>query len=86
MAILAQVSIYPLRQAELSAAIDSALRVFKKYQILYKKGEMSTFLEGEPEQIFKALEEAFEKAVEIGDVTMVVTISNACPIESPQDK
>ena len=86
MAILAQVSIYPLRQTELSAAIDSALRVFEKYHILYKKGEMSTFLEGEPEQIFKALEEAFEKVVEIGDVTMVVTISNACPSELPQDK
>jgi len=85
MAILAQVSIYPLRQTELSAVINSAWQVFEKYQLLYEKGEMSTLLHGEPEQIFKALKEAFEKAVELGDVSMVVTISNACPIEPPQD-
>ena len=85
MAISAQVSIYPLRQTELSAAIDSAWQVFEKYQILYEKGEMSTLLHGEPDQIFKALNEAFEKAVELGDVSMVVTISNACSIEPPQN-
>jgi len=85
MKILVQVSIYPLRQAKLSAAIDSALRIFEKYQLIYKKGEMSTLLEGEPEQIFKALKEAFEKASKLGDVSMVVTLSNACPTELDQD-
>jgi len=86
MTILAQVSLYPLRQDELSTAIDSALRVFEEYKIYYKKGEMSTLIEGEPEQIFKALKEAFEKAGEVGDVSMVVTLSNACPFRLPQDK
>jgi uncharacterized protein YqgV (UPF0045/DUF77 family) len=86
MAILAQVSIYPLRQTELTPAIDSALEAFEKYKILFKKGEMSTLLEGEPEQIFKALQAAFEKADEVGDLTMVITLSNACPFILPQDK
>ena len=51
-----------------------------------KKGEMSTFLEGEPEQIFEALKEAFKKAGEVGYVSIVVTLSNACPFRRPQDK
>jgi len=86
MTISAQVSLYPLRQTELSPPIDSTLQVFEKYQLLYEKGEMSTLVHGEPEQIFKALKEAFEKAAEVGDVSMVITISNACPIELSQDK
>jgi len=86
MAILAQVSIYPLRQNELSSAIDSAIETFEKYKILLKKGEMSTLLEGEPERIFIALKEAFEKADEVGDLSMVITLSNACPFRLPQDK
>ena len=53
-----------------------------------KKGETSTFLEGEgePEQIFEAPKEAFKKAGEVGDVSIVVTLSNACPFRLPQDK
>ena len=86
MTILAQVSLYPLRQAELSPAIESAWQVFEKYQLLYEKGGMSTLLQGELEQVFQALKEALEKAIEFGDVSMVVTISNACPIEPPQEK
>jgi len=86
MTILVQVSLYPLRQAELSPVIDSAWQIFEKYQLIYKKDNMSTLLKGEPEQIFNALKEAFENAVEFGDVSMVVTISNACPIETPYKK
>jgi uncharacterized protein YqgV (UPF0045/DUF77 family) len=81
MTILAQVSLYPLRQAELSPAIESAWQVFEKHRVLYEKGVMSTLLQGELEQLFQALKEALEKAVEFGDVSMVVTISNACPTE-----
>jgi uncharacterized protein YqgV (UPF0045/DUF77 family) len=86
MAILAQVSIYPLRQTELSSSIDSVLEVFEKSKIFFKEGKMSTLVEGEPDQVFKALKEAFEKADEIGDFSMVITLSNACPFRLPEDK
>lgn len=86
MTITAQVSLYPLRQAELSPTIESAWQVFEKHGLLYEKGSMSTLLQGESEQIFKALREAFEEATRLGDISMVVTISNACPLEPPQEK
>lgn len=81
MTILAQVSIYPLRQRELSPAIEAAWRVFEERGIDLKKGTMSTVLSGEPTEVFAALQEAFERVAESGGVSMVVTISNACPEE-----
>ena len=81
MTITAQVSLYPLRQVELSPAIESAWQVFEKYHLACEKGGMSTLLQGELECVFQALKEALEKAFEFGDVSMVVTISNACPTE-----
>jgi hypothetical protein len=41
---------------------------------------MSTYVVGEDQAIFAALEEAFGRASSLGDVVMTVTLSNACPI------
>ena len=41
---------------------------------------MSTHVVGEGDLIFAALAEAFEKAADVGEVVMTITISNACPI------
>jgi hypothetical protein len=41
---------------------------------------MSTVVSADPERLFDALREAFERAAETGPVTMVLTVSNACPV------
>jgi uncharacterized protein YqgV (UPF0045/DUF77 family) len=43
-------------------------------------GPMSTYVLGEDNVIFAALQEAFARASGIGHVVMTVTLSNACPI------
>jgi hypothetical protein len=45
---------------------------------------MSTLVTGDDEAVFLSLKELFEQAAQQGDVVMVVTLSNACPMsEAP---
>lgn len=80
--IAAQVSIYPLRQPALSPTIEAALEVFQEFGLEVQAGTMSTVITGEDEAVFGALRQAFAQATETGEVVMVVTISNACPVPS----
>ena len=80
MAIIsAQVSLYPLRQVDLGPAIRDAVRTFRDYELETLVGAMSTIVGGEESKVFAALQAAFRRAAEQGDVVMVVTFSNACP-------
>jgi uncharacterized protein YqgV (UPF0045/DUF77 family) len=78
--IAAQVSLYPLRQESLSPAIDEALRIFRGHGLSVEPGVMSTLITGDDAAIFAALQEAFRRVAEQGQVVMVVTLSNACPV------
>jgi uncharacterized protein YqgV (UPF0045/DUF77 family) len=80
MALTAQVSLYPLRQPHLSAAIQQALDVFRGHGLEVVSGAMSSLITGEDESVFAALKEAFQAVSQHGDVVMVVTLSNACPV------
>jgi uncharacterized protein YqgV (UPF0045/DUF77 family) len=80
MALTAQVSLYPLRQPHLSAAIQQALDVFRGHGLEVVSGAMSSLITGEDERVFAALKEAFQAVSQHGDVVMVVTLSNACPV------
>jgi hypothetical protein len=42
---------------------------------------MSTLVTADADILFSALREAFEKAAAAGPVAMVLTVSNACPVE-----
>ena len=75
----AQVSLYPLRQQELSPAIDAVREAFESEGIESEIGPMSTIATGEASRLFAGLQEAFERAASEGQVVMVVTVSNACP-------
>jgi len=81
--ITAQVSLYPLRQASIGPPIREAVRVFRERDLETRMGAMSTLVWGEEQVVFAALQEAFHRAAEHGDVVMVVTLSNACP--SPKE-
>jgi uncharacterized protein YqgV (UPF0045/DUF77 family) len=80
MALTAQVSLYPLRQPHLAPAIDKALDVFHCHGLAVAPGTMSSLITGEDETVFAALKEAFQAVSQQGDVVMVVTLSNACPL------
>jgi uncharacterized protein YqgV (UPF0045/DUF77 family) len=78
--VSAQVSLYPLRQDRLSPVIDEAIKIFRNRGIEVEPGPMSTLLTGDDQMIFEALTEAFRKGAEMGEIVMVVTLSNACPV------
>ena len=78
--IAAQVSLYPLRQESLSATIGGALRVFQEHGLHVEPGTMSSLISGDDAAVFAALQEAFCRSAEQGEVVMVTTFSNACPV------
>lgn len=80
MTISAQISVYPLRQAELSPAVEAVRRGLESEGIDAEVGPMSTLAVGEVSRLFEALRKGFEGAARGGQVAMVVTVSNACPV------
>ena len=80
MFLSAQISIYPLRQTSLSPAIDRAIEIFKEYGLDVVPGAMSSVVSGDDEALFAALREVFRQTAEQGEMVMVVTLSNACPV------
>lgn len=77
----AQISLYPLRQSSLSPAIDSTLRILREHGLDVSPGPMSTLASGDDEALFDAIREAYRTSSGNGDVVMVVTFSNACPVQ-----
>jgi len=76
----AQVSIYPLRQTSISDSISGALAAFHATDVEVQSGAMSTVIAGTEDAVFAALREGYLAARVQGDVVMVATLSNACPI------
>ena len=84
--ITAQVSLYPLGQIVLSPAIDEALRIFREHELEVYPGSMSTLISGESTVVFQALRHAFEQSAMQGEVVMIATFSNACPVPSREEQ
>lgn len=78
--VSAQVSLYPLRQEHLTSAVEEALNEFRRQGLEVQPGAMSTQVAGEEERVFSALRKAFGHACQRGEVVMVVTLSNDCPM------
>ena len=81
MTISAQVSVYPLRQARISPAIDAVRGALEEAGLEAQVGAMSTIVSGEASRVFEALRRGFERAAADGHVVMVLTVSNACPVQ-----
>jgi uncharacterized protein YqgV (UPF0045/DUF77 family) len=77
--ITAQVSLYPLRQDNLSPSIDAVVDALDRNGVESQTGAMSTLVWGDDEIVFPALMDAFRKAADIGETVMTITVSNACP-------
>jgi uncharacterized protein YqgV (UPF0045/DUF77 family) len=74
-----------LRQQALSPAIDEALQIFRDHGLDVESGAMSTIITGDDVTVFAALQDAFRRAAGQGEVVMVATFSNACPVPSTAD-
>lgn len=78
--ISAQVSLYPLRQAHLGPAISEMAEVLRAAGLDVRPGNMSTVVVGESGKVFDSLKASFQSAATLGDVVMVVSVSNCCPL------
>jgi tRNA-Thr(GGU) m(6)t(6)A37 methyltransferase TsaA len=83
--ITAQVSLYPLRKEALSPTIEGTLHTFREHGLNVERGAMSSLITGDDAALFAALQEAFRRAAEQGQVVMVTTFSNACPAPRGED-
>jgi uncharacterized protein YqgV (UPF0045/DUF77 family) len=81
MTVSAQVTIYPMRQERLGPAIGAVCSALVNQGLEPQVGPMSSVVVGDLTQIFAALRDGFERAATGGHVAMVLTVSNACPVQ-----
>lgn len=80
--ISAQLSLYPLRQPHLGPAIAAAIDVFRTRGLDVRPGTMSTLIIGESDALLDSLKASFQAVASLGDVVMVVSLSNCCPVSA----
>jgi uncharacterized protein YqgV (UPF0045/DUF77 family) len=85
MKVQAEISLYPLRENELTKPIQQFIRALENNNLNIKTGAISTLVAGEVQVVFESLQQAFEQIAEEYEVVMTAKISNACP-EVDRDK
>jgi uncharacterized protein YqgV (UPF0045/DUF77 family) len=70
----------PIRQLTLTPAINEALEGFKTHGLDVAPGSMSTVVTWDDADVFAALQEVYRGNASRGDIVLVVTFSNACPV------
>ena len=75
----AEISLYPLRQNDLTKPIQQFVQVLKNSNLRIKTGPMSSVVMGDSQVLFENLQKAFERLAQRYEVVMTAKISNACP-------
>ncbi len=75
--ITAEVSVYPLKTSDASNVITNSINSLSNEGVEFSVGSISTHLHGNEEQVWNSLKEMFQNAQNSGEVSMVVTITNA---------
>lgn len=75
--ITAEVSVYPLKTTDASNIITNAINSLNNEGIEYSVGSISTRLRGNEEQVWNGLKDMFRSAQNSGEVSMVITMTNA---------
>jgi uncharacterized protein YqgV (UPF0045/DUF77 family) len=78
MKVKAEVSIYPLRQSDLTRPIRQFVEGLKNNKLRVKVGPMSSLVAGDSKVVFESLREDFEQLAEEYEVVLTAKISNAC--------
>ena len=79
MKVQAEVSLYPLRQNDLTKSIQQFVKSLKNGNLNVKTGSMSSVISGDESIVFRSLQKAFEQAAKKYEVVLNLKISNACP-------
>ena len=79
MKIQAEISLYPLRQNDLTEPIQQFIESLKSNDLNVKTGSMSSVISGEGSIVFQSLQKAFEETAKKYEVVLNAKISNACP-------
>ena len=79
MKIQAEVSLYPLRQNDLTKPIQQFVESLKNRNLNVKTGSMSSVISGDSKIVFQSLQKAFEQTAQKYEVVLTAKISNACP-------
>ena len=79
MKVQAEVSLYPLRQNDLTKPIQQFVESLKNNNLKVKTGSMSSVISGDNKIVFQSLQKAFEQAAQKYEVVLTAKISNACP-------
>ncbi|ABR47581.1 conserved hypothetical protein [Alkaliphilus metalliredigens QYMF] len=75
--IHAEVALYPLKTNRASETINNSISTLENQGIEYEVGPMATHFHGSEEQVWNGLRSLFGEAQQAGEVSMVVTITNA---------
>ena len=78
MKVQAEVSLYPLRQNDLTKPIQQFVESLKNENLNVKTGSMSSVISGEESIVLQSLQKAFEQAAQKYEVVLTAKISNAC--------
>jgi len=79
MKVQAEISLYPLRQNELTKPIRQFIQALENNNLKVELGPMSTLVTGDSQVVFENLQKAFEQLAKDYEVVMTAKISNACP-------
>jgi len=78
MKVQAEISLYPLRQNELTKPIQQFIQALENNKLKVEPGPMSTLVTGDSQVVFESVQEAFAEIAEEYEVVMTAKISNAC--------
>lgn len=80
MHINAEVSLYPIESHDADHVIHESIQALAEDGIDHQVGPVSTEMSGSPDEVWQGLRRMFEEAtVRPGEVSMVVTVTNAQP-------
>jgi len=79
MKIQAEISLYPLRQKDMTKPIQKFIELLENNKLKVELGPMSSLIAGDSQVVFESLREAFEQLAKEYEVVMTAKISNACP-------
>ncbi len=75
--IHAEVALYPLKTSDASEVINNSINALRDQGVQFSVGSMDTHIHGTEEQVWGSLRSLFQTAQNSGEVSMVVTITNA---------
>jgi len=79
MKVQAEISLYPLRQNDLTKPIQQFIESLKHDDLNIKTGLMSSIISGEESIVFQSLQKAFARVAKKYEVVLTAKISNSCP-------